>query len=599
MPTPKKIKKTVKNKKSAPARVTHHKPSLDDIRHSLAHILAAAVLKKYPSAHLGIGPVIEDGFYYDIKTPRPITLEDLPHLEKTMREIINQHLDFTGKVTTPATAKKVFKDQPYKLELIDDLKKKKEIITVYATGDLFTDLCRGGHVHNTREIAHDAFALTKISGAYWKGDSHNDQLTRIYGVAFKTKQELESYLKRLAEAQKRDHKILGPRLGLFLFHETSPGMPYWLPKGMIVINELLQFWREEHAARGYQEISTPLINKKELWEQSGHWEHYKENMFMTDFGDGEIYGLKAMNCPNAMIVFGSETRSYRNLPLRFSDTDILHRYELSGTLNGLLRVRSFRQDDSHNFVTEDQVGEEYNRILEIAHRFYTIFGLKYRLRLGTRPEKYMGDITLWNKAEKSLKAILKQRIGAGKYEVAEKDGAFYGPKIDIIMEDAIGRDWQMGTIQLDFQQPKRFNLEYIDANGKKKTPVVIHRVIYGSIDRFLGVLIEHTAGHLPTWLSPVQVTLINVGDNHRKYAVRLHKRLIDEGIRSTLSDSNMTVSKRIREAEMYRSPYIIVVGDREVHDGTVSVRYYRNTDTSIINFEDFLCQIKSEIKQKK
>lgn len=590
-------------------------PQTENIRHSLAHLLAAAVLKKFPKAKLGIGPTIENGFYYDFLLPQTLTPDDLKELEQTMRGFIKQNLPFSGRKLTPVAAKKLFTDQPFKLDLIKEFAKTKEPLSIYITGaapqtatktfnskfstlNFFIDLCRGGHVKNTKEINPEAFKLDKIAGAYWRGDEKNPQLQRIYGVAFKTKKELDKFLKIREEAGKRDHKVLGPRLGIFMFHETAPGMPYWLPKGMILLNELIDFWREEHRERGYHEIASPLINKKELWEISGHWEHYKKNMFIAAISKKEVYGVKAMNCPNAMVVFGSAPRSYRDLPLRLSDTDILHRYELSGTLNGLLRVRSFRQDDSHNFVTEGQIKEEYGQILDIARKFYDVFGLDYHLRLGTRPEKFMGDVKTWNKAEAALKQILDEKAGKGKYTVLEGDGAFYGPKIDIIMKDALGREWQMGTIQLDFQQPRRFKLEYTDRDGKKKTPVVIHRVIYGSLDRFIGILTEHFAGAFPLWLSPVQAEVINVGSGQRKYAAEVYKKLKAAGIRTSLSDENLTVGKRIRDAEIMKVPYILVVGEKEVANKTVNVRHYRRGQEGEVKTEKLLELIKKEVENK-
>lgn len=420
-------------------------------------------------------------------------------------------------------------------------------------------------------------------------------LTRIYGLAFDTKKELDEYLVMLEEAKKRDHKVLGPKFGLFMFHETAPGMPYWLPKGMVVLNELIEFWRQEHASRGYHEISSPLINKKELWETSGHWEHYRENMFLAEM-DGQIYGVKAMNCPNAMIVFGSHHHSYRDLPYRLSDTDILHRYELSGTLNGLLRVRSFRQDDSHNFITEDQIEEEYERILEIAEKFYGVFGLEYRLRLGTRPENFMGEPELWDKAEAALLSILKKQ--QREHFVLEGDGAFYGPKIDILMKDALGREWQMGTIQLDFQQPRRFDLHYIDQDGQKKTPVVVHRVIYGSLDRFIGLILEHFAGAFPLWLAPVQVAILPVADRHVERSRNIADQLREHNIRVEIDESNEKLGKKIREAEMMKIPYLVILGDKELEAGKIAVRKRGGEDLGQVELENFIEKLLEEIKTK-
>jgi threonyl-tRNA synthetase len=376
-------------------------------------------------------------------------------------------------------------------------------------------------------------------------------------------------------------------------------MPYWLPKGMVVLNELINFWRVEHVARGYQEISTPLINKKELWETSGHWDHYKNDMFVANMGENEIYGVKPMNCPNAMIVFGSQLRSYKDLPLRFSDTDILHRYELSGTLNGLFRVRSFRQDDSHNFITEDQIEDEYSRIFDIAEKFYGIFKIEYELRLGTRPENFLGDIETWNRAEASLKKILDKKMGKGKYLILEGDGAFYGPKVDILMKDALGREWQTGTVQLDFQQPKRFNLAYIDQDGKKKTPVVVHRVIYGSIERFIGILIEHTAGALPLWLSPVQAVILPISEKFAKYAQELSSKMSEAGIRVEVNMQNESIGKKIREGEILKIPYLVIVGEKEAKSDTVALRKRGEGDIGQIRTEEFLAKLLKEIKEKK
>ena len=580
---------------------------LDGIRHSLAHLLAAGVLRRFPKAKLGIGPVIENGFYYDFLLPRSLTPDDLKEIERTMRELIKAKLPFSGKKITPLVAKKMFssgggsasdgKDQPFKLELAREFTKEKKQLTTYTVGD-FTDLCQGGHVKNTSEINAEGFKLDRIAGAYWRGDEKNPQLQRIYGLAFETKKELEEYIALLEEAKKRDHRKLGQELEFFMFHETSPGAPYWLPNGVIVINELINFWREEHRKRGYKEISSPLINKKELWEISGHWAHYKDDMFIADMGEGEVYGIKPMNCPNAMIVFGSKSRSYRDLPLRLSDTDTLHRYERSGVLNGLLRARAFRQDDSHNYVTEEQIGAEYEEIFDIADKFYGIFGLNFRYRLGTRPESFLGKKTTWDKAEKALKEILDKRVGKGKYEIAEGDGAFYGPKVDIVMKDALKRDWQMGTIQLDFQQPERFGLSYIDETGKKKTPIAIHRVIYGSIERFFGIMLEHFAGAFPLWLSPVQAVVLPLSEKFENYGKKVFEELKKAEVRVEVSDANETLGKRIREAEMKKIPYVIVVGEKEESGNFVNVRKRNIKDNLEMKLEDLITKVKGEIKEK-
>ena len=420
-------------------------------------------------------------------------------------------------------------------------------------------------------------------------------LTRIYGVAFKTKKELDSYFKIIEEAEKRYHRKIGEKLELFLFHNSAPGMPYWLPKGVIIFNELIKFWREEHQKRGYQEIISPLLNKKELYVTSGHWEHYLENMFVAETVEKEIYGVKAMNCPNAMVVYESKPRSYKELPLRLSDTDILHRFEKSGTLYGLFRVRKFSQDDAHIFVREEQIKSEYKNILDIVKRFYSIFNLKYSFRLGTRPEKFMGDIKTWNKAEKALKEILEE--SGKKYTVLKGDGAFYGPKIDILMEDSLGREWQTGTIQLDFQMPKNFGLTYTNEKGRKKTPVTIHRVIYGSLERFIGILIEHYAGALPVWLSPVQVWVIPVGSRHKKYAKEVKEKI--SNFRVEVKNENETVSKKIRDGEIQKIPYLVVVGDKEMKTKSVRVRERGKGDIGIIKLTKFIEKVKIEIEKKK
>lgn len=567
--------------------------TIEHIRHSMAHLLAMAVLKKFPKAKLGIGPVIENGFYYDFKLPKPLSPEDLPELEKTMRELARENLEFTGEKVTSAKARTIFKNQPFKLDLIKEFIKEKRGLTIYHSGN-FTDLCRGGHIKNTSEISPDAFRLTKIAGAYWRGNEKNPQLTRIYGVAFAAKLELDQHLKMLEEAEKRDHRRIGQELELFMFHETAPGMPYWLPKGLKIINTLIDFWRKEHERAGYQEIKAPLLNKRELYEVSGHWTHYRENMFVCEMPDREVYALKPMNCPNAMVVFASKKRSYRDLPLRLSDTDTLHRYERSGTLHGLLRVREFSQDDAHIFITEGHIKEEYGRLFELTDRFYRVFGIKYSFRLGTRPKEFMGDKKTWDRAEQELKQILKS---SGKpYTVLEGDGAFYGPKIDILMKDSIGREWQMGTLQLDFQIPRGFKLAYINADGKEKTPAVIHRVIYGSLERFVGILLEHFAGALPVWLAPVQVAILPVSEKFTGYARGVFTELQEAGIRAELGAADETLGKRIREAELQKIPYIAVVGERETAGNTITLRRRAGKKQDTITLSQFLDALAKETR---
>lgn len=571
---------------------------LTKIRHSLAHLLAMAALEKDPDVKLAIGPTIDNGFYYDLEFSSGITIseKDLSSFEKRMKKFIKDELSFEGREVTADEARKIFKDQPYKLELIDELEKSGEKITIYTSGD-FTDLCRGGHVENTREIPADGFSITHTAGAYWRGNEKNKMLTRIYGLAFESKEELDKYVVTQEEAKKRDHKKIGRELGLFMFHETAPGMPYWLPKGLMMYKELENYWRVEHEKFGYREISSPLVNKAELWKTSGHWEHYKDDMFIADMGENEVYGIKPMNCPNAMIVFQSMQVSYKDLPIRLSDTDRLHRYERSGTLNGLLRCRSFQQDDSHNYVTEDMIESEYESIMNICHDFYGIFNLEYSFRFGTRPESYLGTIETWNKAEDALKRVL-QKSGK-KFSVEEGDGAFYGPKIDIIMKDALGRDWQMGTMQLDFQLPERFGLKYTDRDGKKKMPVVIHRVIYGSLERFLGILIEHTAGAFPTWIAPVQTVILPIGEKHREYATTVYKSLRDAGIRAELNDSDESLGKKIRSAKTSKVPYFLVIGDKEVESKTITVESRDKGQIGTQTPDQFIFNLKEEIARKK
>ena len=594
--------------------------NIENIRHSLAHLLAAAVLKRFPKAKLGIGPVIENGFYYDFlinadkrglqRGLTQIKETDLLEIEQEMRRLIRMNLSFTGKKIMPAEARKLFREQQFKLDLIKEFVKEKKSLTAYTTWEkslrqsassprksaIFVDLCKGGHVKNTKEINTDAFKLTHVAGAYWRGDEKNPQLQRVYGLAFETKAALDEYLKMREEAERRDHKKLGPQLKIFMFHETAPGMPYWLPKGTLIYNELINFWREEHKKRNYHEIVSPLLNKKELYVTSGHYEHYWQEMFIAKTDEGEEYGVKAMNCPNAMVVFGSESRSYRDLPLRFADTDTLHRHERSGTLNGLLRAREFRQDDAHCFVSEDQVGDEYKEIFKIVERFYSVFGLSYSFRLGTRPESFMGDKKTWDKAEKTLTKILKE--SEKKFVILEGDGTFYGPKVDILMKDSIGRVWQMGKVQLDFQQPRRFQLEYTDKAGGKKTPVAIHRVIYGSMERFIGILIEHFAGAFPLWLSPVQAIILPLSEKFTGYANDILAKIRENNIRVEISDANETLSKRIREAEMKKIPYVLVVGEREEKSKTVSIRHYRRGQDGETSIEKLVEKIKKEIAEK-
>ncbi len=601
--------------------MTNKQDSLHAMRHSLAHIMASAIKKLWPEVKFGVGPVVENGFYYDVDVKgTKISEGDFDRIEAEMQKIIKENQPFKRSEKVIDKAIKWAKDsnQPYKEELLNDLKRsgttvakdlnEDEIgtftegssevdrVSFFTNGD-FTDLCRGPHVDSTGEVGK--FKLMRIAGAYWRGKDNNPQMQRIYGVAFETDKELRQYLSMLEEAKKRDHRKLGKELELFMFHDTAPGMPYWLPKGVVIYNQLVDFWRKEHQMRDYQEIVSPILNKKELYQTSGHYDHYWQEMFTTEENeDGEVYGVKAMNCPNAMVVFGSKQRSYRDLPLRLSDTDTLHRNERSGTLNGLLRVREFRQDDAHIFVEPNQIKEEYEKILEITEKFYSIFNMSYSFRLGTRPDKFMGDEKLWDEAESTLEDILKD---SGKdYFIEEGDGAFYGPKIDILMKDALGRSWQMGTMQLDFQQPLRFDLKYTDRDGLEKTPIVIHRVIYGSLERFIGILIEHLAGKFPVWLAPEQVRLITVNQEPPtvEFANKMLARARDLGVRASVDNNNESVGKKIRQAEIEKVPYTIVVGEQEIASNEVLPRIRKDLvdakDVKKIMSDDFLRQVAEE-----
>jgi threonyl-tRNA synthetase len=552
-------------------------PTLEILRHSAAHLMAAAVTQLFPGAQYDVGPPIEDGFFYNFRLPegRHFTDGDLAEIESRMRVLSERRIPFQREVMSRREARSLFAHmrQDFKVDIIDRMGDGVETVGVYSTGD-FVDLCRGPHVPDSGWLR--AVKLLRVAGVYWRGDERNEQLQRIYGTAWFNEEQLQRYLERLAEAERRDHRRIGRELELFHLDPTAPGMPYWLPNGVTVLNELLHFWREEHRAAGYKEIASPLINEKHLWETSGHWDHYREHMFIIPVDEQTTYGVKPMNCPNAMVVYNLRRHSYRELPLRLSDCDTLHRLERSGTMHGLLRVRKFQQDDAHIFVREDQIEEEYSRIFELTRRFYELFDLKYSFRLGTRPDDYIGDLETWNRAEESLQRILDQHAGRGGYGVDPGEGAFYGPKIDIMMEDAIGRSWQMGTIQLDFQLPRRFRCIFIDAEGHEQTPAVIHRVIYGSFERFVGILIEHFAGHLPLWLAPVQCELVPVqddADDVLAYVASLSERLAGAGIRVELNQRpGERMQAKVRDAELRRVPYIVVVGRKDLERGDDVVR---------------------------
>ena len=579
---------------------------LNHIRHSTAHLLAASVLRLWPDTKLTIGPAIENGFYYDFDFTHPISESDLPKIEKMMAKTLQDWDGFTHREVSEEEARELYKNNPYKLELIDEIIQKGEKITFYRAGR-FEDLCRGGHSENPREDI-GAFKLLSIAGAYWRGSERNKMLTRIYGTSFPTQVELDNHLEMLEEAKKRDHKKLGRELDLFMFVDTAPGMAYWLPKGLILYNTLYEFARQMYRTYGYQEIQTPQINKKELYETSGHWQHYREDMFISPMSyirgesdevlEGtEVFGIKPMNCPNAMTLFSTTTRSHNDFPIRFAETSTLHRFELSGTLNGLFRTRMFRQDDAHIFIAESMIKQEFQSLMSMIESMYSPFGLKYRLRFGTRPEKFLGEEKDWDKAEESLLDVLKD---SGKeFLIAEGEGAFYGPKVDILMKDTLGREWQTGTIQLDFQQPKRFNLEYVAADGQKKTPVVFHRAIFGSLERFLGILIEHYAGRFPVWLSPIQVILLPIADRHGEAAEKMAGQLRQSGIRTEVDTRKETLQAKIREATLQRTPFMGIIGDKEIAEQAISVRSREGEDLGVLKLSLFLQKVTEDIDKKR
>ncbi|MGN1302525.1 MAG: threonine--tRNA ligase [Clostridia bacterium] len=563
--------------------------------HTTSHIMAQAIKRLYPEIKLAIGPSIDNGFYYDFDTDVAFTPEMLEAIEKEMKKIIKEDLPIERFELPRKEAIKFMeeKEEPYKVELINDLP-EDAIISFYKQGE-FTDLCAGPHVMSTGKIK--AVKLLSSSGAYWRGNEKNKMLQRIYGISFPKASQVDEYVNMIEEAKKRDHRKLGKELELFFFDETAPGMAYWMPKGFTMMNTLIDFWRKEHKKRGYQEFSGPQLNSSELWKISGHWDHYKEDMFVLTDADGNEQALKPMNCPNSIKIYQSKLRSYKDLPLRFNDVDVIHRNEKSGQLNGLFRVRMFRQDDSHNYITEEQIGSEIKDIIEIAKQLYSVFGLEYKLTLSTRPEEdFMGEIETWDKAENDLRKVLDEICGEGNYQVNEGDGAFYGPKIDIKMKDCLGREWQMGTVQLDFQLPQRFNLHYIDKDGNKKTPIMVHRALFGSFDRFIGIITEHFAGAFPTWLAPVQVRILPIADSHKEYAEKLKEKLEEYDIRVELDEREEKIGYKIREAQLQKIPYMLIVGDKEVEANAVGVRSRKDGDIGAMSVEDFINKIEEEIK---
>lgn len=567
---------------------------LSALRHTASHVMAQAIKRLWPDTKLAIGPSIADGFYYDVDPVEPITADDLPKIEAEMKKIIKEALPLERFELPRAEAIALMKEkeEPYKVELIEDLP-EDAVISFYKQGE-FTDLCAGPHLMSTKEVGK-AFSLMSIAGAYWRGSEKNKMLTRIYATAFARKEELEAYITMMEEAKKRDHRKIGKELGLFMMHDAGPGFPFFLPKGMILKNTLLEYWREIHKKAGYQEISTPIILNRSLWETSGHWDHYKNNMYTTVI-DGEDYSIKPMNCPGGVLVYASEPRSYRDLPLRLGEIGLVHRHEKSGQLHGLMRVRCFNQDDAHIFMTPDQIRDEIKNVAGLINDVYSLFGFKYMVELSTRPEDSMGSDEDWEMATSSLQNALED-LGLD-YIINEGDGAFYGPKIDFHLVDAIGRTWQCGTIQLDFQMPQRFELDYIGADGEKHRPIMIHRVCFGSIERFIGILIEHFAGAFPTWLAPVQVKVLPISEKYEAYAERVRETLDGAGIRAEIDLRSEKIGYKIREAQMNKIPYMLVVGQQEEADGTVSVRSRFKGDEGARALADFIADIKKEIASR-
>ena len=567
---------------------------LSTLRHTASHVMAQAIKRLYPNTKLAIGPSISDGFYYDVDPENPLTADDMAKIEGEMKKIVKEALPIE-RFTLPreeAIALMKEKDEPYKVELIEDLPEGEEI-SFYRQGE-FTDLCAGPHLMNTKDLGK-AYKLMNLAGAYWRGSEKNKMLTRVYATAFAKKADLEAYITMMEEAKKRDHRKIGKELGLFMMHEAGPGFPFFLPKGMVLKNTLLDYWREIHRKAGYVEISTPIILNRSLWETSGHWDHYKENMYTTVI-DGEDYAIKPMNCPGGVLVYASEPRSYRDLPLRMGELGLVHRHEKSGQLHGLMRVRCFTQDDAHIFMTPEQIKDEIKGVANLIDQVYSLFGFKYHVELSTRPEDSMGCDEDWEMATDGLRSALDE-LGL-PYVVNEGDGAFYGPKIDFHLEDCIGRTWQCGTIQLDFQLPQRFELEYTGADGEKHRPIMIHRVAFGSIERFIGILIEHFAGAFPTWLAPVQVKVLPISDKHMAYAEEVTKTLFDAGIRAEVDTRSEKIGYKIREAQMMKIPYMLVVGQKEEEEKTVSVRSRFAGDEGSLDLAAFIAKLQEEIASR-
>ena len=560
---------------------------LEILRHSTAHLMAQAVLRLYPGSHFGVGPAIKDGFYYDIDASGTITEEDLPKIESEMRKIAGAGEKISRSEMTKEEALKFFADDPYKTELITDI--DAPTVSVYTQGE-YSDLCRGPHVENTSKIHN--FKLLSIAGAYWRGNEKNKMLTRIYGTAFATPDELKEYIHRMEEAKLRDHRKLGKDLDLFSLHEEGPGFPFFHPKGMAIMNTLIEFWRREHIKRGYTEIKTPQILDRELWIRSGHWDHYRENMYITEI-DEKPYAIKPMNCPGSILVYKTQLRSYRDLPMRLAELGCVHRHEKSGVLHGLMRVRCFTQDDAHTYIEHSQIKDEVMRIMELDRYVYNdVFGFKYTVELSTRPDDSMGTDEQWNTAEAALRDALETTNTP--YTINPGDGAFYGPKIDFHLEDCLGRTWQCGTIQLDFQMPGRFGVTYIGEDGAEHTPVMLHRVVFGSVERFMGILIEHYAGAFPFWLAPVQIKIVPIADSHIDYARELQNEFMKQNLRSEIDTRSEKLGRKIRDAQLQKVPYMLVVGDKEKDNHTVGVRERSKGDLGSMSLDEFMNVLSQE-----
>ena len=562
--------------------------------HTTSHIMAQAVMRLYPGTKFSIGPAIENGFYYDFDMEQPLSTEDLPKIEAEMKKIIKEDLPLERFALPAEKAKELMAGQPYKEELIEEHAGKGEDISFYKQGD-FTDLCAGPHLDSTGRVKGNALKLTACNAAYWRGDAKNKMLTRVYGISFPKQSMLEEHLQMLEEAKKRDHRKLGKELGLFMLRDEGPGFPFFLPKGMVLKNLLIDYWREVHKKYGYVEVSTPVILSRKLWERSGHWDHYKDNMYTTVIDD-EDFAIKPMNCPGGMMVYQSQPHSYRDLPLRVGELGLVHRHELSGALHGLFRVRCFTQDDAHLFMTPAQLKDELKNVVRLFDEVYSVFGLSYKIELSTMPEDHIGTVEQWEHNQDILKEAITEM--GKEYEVNEGDGAFYGPKLDFHLADSLGRTWQCGTVQLDSQLPERFELEYVGEDGQKHRPVMIHRVVLGSIERFIGVITEHFAGKFPLWLSPVQAVVLPISEHHHEYAQGVQDVLEEAGFRVECDLRNEKIGYKIREAQLQRTPYMIVVGDKEAAEGTISVRHRADGDLGSMDLPAFIAKLKEEVESK-